>query len=52
LWPVGLGRYRRDRLVAPPHELIESLGGLDVATDVRLLVPGESTGGSTGTPTR
>ena len=43
LWPIGLSRYRRDRLVAPPHELVESLGALDVVTDLRLLAPGEST---------
>ena len=39
-WPIG--RQRSDRLVAPPHELIESLGGLDVATDVHLLAPGDT----------
>ena len=43
LWPIGLGRYRADRLVAPPHELVESLAGLDVDTEVRLLLPGQST---------
>jgi L-ascorbate metabolism protein UlaG (beta-lactamase superfamily) len=42
LWPTGLGRYRRDRLVAPPRELAESLDRLGVATDLRLLVPGGS----------
>jgi L-ascorbate metabolism protein UlaG (beta-lactamase superfamily) len=40
LWPIGLGRYRPDRLIAPPHELIDSLEGLDVITDVHLLAPG------------
>lgn len=42
LWPIGLGRYRADRLVAPPQELVESLGRFGVATDVHLLEPGGS----------
>jgi L-ascorbate metabolism protein UlaG (beta-lactamase superfamily) len=40
LWPSGLGRYRRDRLVEPPHELAESLERLGVVTDLRVLAPG------------
>lgn len=42
LWPIGLSRYRADRLVAPPHEMAASLSRLGVETNVRMLSPGTS----------
>jgi L-ascorbate metabolism protein UlaG (beta-lactamase superfamily) len=40
LWPVGLHRYRRDRLVLPPLELADSLQRLGVRADLHAVPPG------------
>ncbi len=46
LWPIGLAGYRSDRLHAPPHELVDSLGSYGIDTGVRVLAPGDTMAGA------
>lgn len=47
LYPIGLRRWRSHLLHRPPHEFAERVGDYSPETEVRVLLPGESTGTST-----
>jgi L-ascorbate metabolism protein UlaG (beta-lactamase superfamily) len=44
LFPIGLARWRSHLLERPPHDFAERVGDYSPETEVRVLLPGESTG--------